>query len=118
MVLAMALVQYDPMTGLAFAAVALPFAVVTWLAGLVVIGGPIWCLLRKLNARPTRLAAAVGGIVAPMAAVGPTMVLTLGHGHGDMNLLLLTQAAMFAAAGAAVGWVVARVAYGRQGGAR
>lgn len=117
LVLAMALVQYGALTGLTFAALAFPVALVAWLTGLVVIGGPIWWALRKSNARPTRLAARVSGVVASLATVGPTMAITFAHGHGGY-LALLTQVAMFAAVGAAVGWVVARVAYGRPGGVR
>lgn len=115
MVLAMALVQYDAVAGLAFAALAFPVALLAWLAGLVVIGGPIWWLLRKSNRRPTRLAAWMGAILAPLAAIAPPVILTFGH--GDLDWTLSIQAVAFAAFGAVVGWTTARIAYGRQGDA-
>ncbi len=111
LVMAVTLLQYGALASLSFAAVAFPLALVAWLAGLIVIGGPIWWLLRKSTARPTRLAARVGGVVASLATAGPTMALMFAHGH-DTYWALLVQVAMFAAVGAAVGWVVARVAYG------
>lgn len=111
MVLAAGLIQYPPILSLQLAALALPLAIVGWLIGLVVIGGPIWWLLRKSNARPTRLAAWIGAVLAPLAAIGPPVILTFGH--GDMDWSLSIQVAAFAAFGAVVGWTTARAAYGR-----
>ena len=115
-VLANALIQYPPLLSLQFAALALPLATVVWLLGLVVVGGPIWWLLRRSNARPTRLAAWIGAILTPLVVVGAPTILTFGH--GDLDWTLSIQAATFAMLGAVVGWLTARVAYGRQGAAR
>ncbi len=115
-VLAMALIQYPPLLSLQFAALALPLATVVWLLDLVVVGGPIWWLLRGSNTRPTRLAARTGAILTPVVAVGAPTILTFGHGSLDWTLPI--QVATFAILGAVVGWLTARVAYGRQGAAR
>lgn len=116
MILATALFQYDTVTSLAFAAVALPVALVAWLVGLTVIGGPIWWLLRKSNSRPTRLAALVGGVATALLMGGWSATLALVS--GDSNLRDLLPILEFGLFGCVVGWVVARVAYGRQGGVR
>lgn len=106
---ATAVIQYGLGVGLMLAVVAFPIAVVAWLAGLTVIGGPFWWLLRKAKVTPTRLAAGLGGMLAPLVAAGPQAVVSLGHGGYDGSLIF--QVVMFAAFGAIVGWVVARVAY-------
>jgi hypothetical protein len=114
-----ALIQQQLGLGLMLAAVAFPIAVVAWLAGLVVVGGPLWWLLRRGKAKPTRLASLLGGVLTPLVVAGPQAVVGLGHDRIDgFDASLAIQIAMFTLFGAVVGWVVARVAYGRQGGAR
>jgi hypothetical protein len=102
--------------GLLMAAFAFPFALVGWTVGLVVVGTPIWWLLRRSNARPTRLAPLVGAGVTALLMGGWSATLNLISGDADLqDLLPILEFGLF---GWIVGWVVARVAYGRPGVAR
>jgi len=102
--------------GLLMAAFAFPFALVGWTIGLVVIGAPIWWLLRRSNMRPTRLAASVGAGITALLMGGWSVTLNLiTSDAGLWDLLPILEFGLF---GWIVGWVVARIAYGKSESAR
>ena len=102
--------------GLLMAAFAFPFALIGWTIGLVAVGAPIWWLLRRSNTSPTRLAALVGAGATALLMGGWSATLNLISGKAALqDLLPVLEFGLF---GWIVGWVVARVAYGRPGGAR
>jgi hypothetical protein len=76
-----------------------------WLIGLVVIAGPGWWVLHRSGARCQEAAMTYGG--------GLTFVVLAMLSVGGANPAGLTGAAILAGVGVAVGWVVARVAYGK-----
>ena len=99
---------------------ALPVFVMTslaWLVGLVALGGPVWWALHGLGVR-SAWAAAVLGAIAPPAFY---LACSLHSRPGSLLQALKAEWALYltlAAIGAAVGWVVTRIAYGGRGGAR
>lgn len=76
-----------------------------WLIGLVVIASPGWWALHRLGARSQDAAMIYGG--------GLTFVVLAMLSVGGANPAGLTGAAIMAGVGVAVGWLVARLAYGR-----
>ena len=84
---------------------ALPISFLIWLIGLVVIAGPGWWVLHRVGARSQEAAMMYGG--------GLTFVVLAILSVGGANPAGLTGAAIMAGVGVAVGWVVARIAYGK-----
>lgn len=87
------------------------YALPVWAVGLLVFGVPGWWLLHRLGARCQQAAMIYGGglcFVAALAVVGWAM--TSGGEVPDLAQVLVL-ASILALMGAAVGWVVAKIAY-------
>ena len=92
-------------------------AFIGWLLGLLILGAPVWWLMHGMGVRPAWLAALLGAIAPPalyLACSLHSRPASLLQALKEEWALYLTLAAI----GAAVGWVVTRIAYGGRGGAR
>ena len=102
--------MYDEILGgLWITPVAFLYAFVVFIAGLVVIGTPVWLVLAKLG-RTTRTDAVLAGAALCFLAA---VALLLAAGEPGMAWEPWALAASLAIPGAAAGWTLHRVAYGR-----
>ena len=85
------------------------YAAVAFGIGLVVVGGPAWLALHGLGARRRWAAVLTGAVLA--TAPGVIFLAAVASEEGDRGAMPL--AAFLILPGAAAGWVLHRVAYGR-----
>ena len=95
--------------GLWITPVAFLYALVVFLVGLIVIGTPAWLVLLRLG-RTTRRDAVIAGATLCTVA-GAVIILAMGEPAPAWEPWAL--AATLAIPGAAAGWTLHRVAYGR-----
>ncbi|MCA3699868.1 hypothetical protein [Brevundimonas sp.] len=89
--------------------VATIYAFVVYLVGLVVIGTPVWLVLVRIGRTTRRDAVIAGGTLCTVA--GAVIILAMGEPAPAWEPWAL--AATLAIPGAAAGWTLHRVAYGR-----
>ncbi len=86
-------------------------AFIVWLLGLLVLGAPVWWLMHRLDVRSAWLAVLFGAIAPPALYLACSL-----HSRPASLLQALKEEWVLylalAAIGAAVGWVVTRIAYG------
>lgn len=94
----------DVQTLLGWGLFAFILGAVVFSVGLALVGFPAWVLLRRYRLESPRWAVAAGFVLAP----APGLVLGMLSGNGpDLSFGEL----LLALAGAAVGWVIWRIAY-------
>ncbi|MFT4253080.1 MAG: hypothetical protein QM608_11395 [Caulobacter sp.] len=92
----------------------LPVTSFFWISGLLLIGAPSWALLHWIGLTRRWAGAVLGGTITPLCIqplIGPGNILDPNHRMGWPDPA--TNLATFGAIGAIVGWVVVRVAYGK-----
>jgi len=94
--------------GLGVGLMVAPFALIVWMGGILVVGAPFWALLHVLKIRSPQAGAILGAVLVFAVVAGLSTSFVPQDGRWPWFVAI-----WLAAIGAAVGWIMARVAYGK-----
>ncbi len=105
----LAMVSGEAGMSILFTIIVIPASFVAWSAGLVLLGVPGWFVLHATGARSQKAAMIYGASLPTLVVV--LVQMTTSSKYDDWAVWIPPLLA--AGVGAVIGWVIARIAYGR-----